>query len=201
MQWITSDTHFWHKKIFGKEGFCSSRKHFTSVEEMNETIIENWNSVVGGEDTVYHLGDIAIGKRSETLELIKRLNGTIYFVKGNHDSRRDFKFYAKESPTVKNHPKFQFIPMGTVVKRKGVQYYLTHFPQRLGQHRGAIRNLCGHIHEEVASDANVLNVGVDSPEISELDSLFGAPVLLDEAMDLLDRKHKKYLETLTREGA
>lgn len=49
---FTSDTHFWHENIIK---FCN--RPFSSVEEMNDTIIENWNKVVGENDIVFHLGD------------------------------------------------------------------------------------------------------------------------------------------------
>ena len=38
---FTSDTHFWHENIIK---FCN--RPFSSIEEMNDTIIENWNKVV-----------------------------------------------------------------------------------------------------------------------------------------------------------
>lgn len=53
---FTSDTHFGHKAIIG---FCD--RPFSSVEEMTEVLVENWNSVVGPTDTIYHLGDFAFG--------------------------------------------------------------------------------------------------------------------------------------------
>jgi len=52
---------------------------------MDETIIENWNSVVKPEDTVYHLGDIALGPISESLAKVARLNGHKIAILGNHD--------------------------------------------------------------------------------------------------------------------
>ena len=49
---FTSDTHFCH----GRE-FLYGPRGFTNAEEMNEAIIERWNSVVKPTDLVYHLGD------------------------------------------------------------------------------------------------------------------------------------------------
>lgn len=191
MEYITSDLHLGHHKICGIDGFCSTRRHFATADAMNGEITRNWNSRVTNADTVYHLGDLCINlKPAEVYDLLMRLNGTVYLVKGNHDSSRYFKYLTNPDrnpvmPTTKQ-PKFQTIPMGTIIKRNGIQYYLTHYPQGLGQHRKTIRNLCGHIHENAAHDANVLNVGIDSPEIGVRP--FGQPVPLLEAMELLDTK-------------
>lgn len=52
---------------------------------MNEMIVNNWNAVVAPEDTVYHLGDVALGTISESLPIVGRLNGYKILVPGNHD--------------------------------------------------------------------------------------------------------------------
>jgi len=54
---------------------------------MDETLITNWNEVVGPEDKVYHLGDIVFSKEDtdSALSLLERLNGKIFLIKGNHD--------------------------------------------------------------------------------------------------------------------
>ena len=63
---------------------------------MNDVLIRNWNSRVKPEDTVIHNGDFCFkntpgGKEGEGAvgvnagDWIKRLNGHIVFVRGNHD--------------------------------------------------------------------------------------------------------------------
>ena len=79
--WFTSDTHFGHKNILIYE---KEARPFASTEEMNERIIENWNSVVGRKDTVYHLGDFAFGRHN--IAIAARLNGDKRLVLGNHDT-------------------------------------------------------------------------------------------------------------------
>jgi calcineurin-like phosphoesterase family protein len=188
MEYITSDLHFGHKNICGENGFCTTRKHFKDVDEMNEAIIENWNKKVNKNDKVYVLGDLCMNmKPNDLFETMNQLKGEIWLVKGNHDNNRIFKALVNGNPE-----KFKLIPMGDIVKRNGIQYYLTHYPQGLGEKRRKIRNLCGHIHEEIARDPNVMNVGIDSPEIDTKN--FGEPVELQHAMDLLDEKFKKSIE-------
>lgn len=80
MIWITSDTHFDHAKIIE---YCN--RPFKDVNEMNETMIRNWNRVVRQEDTVYHLGDFALTSANRYEYFLNRLNGNIVLILGNHD--------------------------------------------------------------------------------------------------------------------
>jgi calcineurin-like phosphoesterase family protein len=78
--WFTSDTHFGHANIIK---YCD--RPFADVRENDETLIANWNHVVGPHDAVYHLGDFGFGRKGQMIEILRRLNGRIFFVKGNHD--------------------------------------------------------------------------------------------------------------------
>lgn len=80
--WVIGDTHFDHSNIIG---YCN--RPFETVDEMNMTMIDNWNSVVSPEDIVYHLGDFSFGKGSrENIATIREmLNGHVFLIKGNHD--------------------------------------------------------------------------------------------------------------------
>lgn len=86
--WFISDTHFFHANIL-KWG-----RDFSSVEEMNEHMIEKWNSVVKKGDKVYHLGDVWMGPSAheDRAKLWNRLNGSKQLIVGNHD---DVKYMAK----------------------------------------------------------------------------------------------------------
>ena len=85
--WIISDTHFGHNNILtftNEDG--SPVRDFDSVEEMNETMVDRWNSVVKQGDRVYHLGDVMFGDKENFKKLWPRLNGTKRLVVGNHDN-------------------------------------------------------------------------------------------------------------------
>lgn len=70
MQFFTSDTHFFHKDLLGDSDFAP--RPFASVDEMNQTIIDNWNARVAETDTVYHLGDIAYILRNQPSSPMRR---------------------------------------------------------------------------------------------------------------------------------
>ena len=78
---FTGDHHFGHANIIK---YCN--RPFNSVEEMDEMLIDEWNYVVNPDDIVYHLGDIAFSM-NELDKIIRRLNGTIYIIPGNHIRR------------------------------------------------------------------------------------------------------------------
>lgn len=79
--YVLSDTHFGHDNIIE---YCD--RPFSSVEEMNERLVENWNKTVEEDDEVLFLGDLTIAGTAEAfLKWISRLNGEIVFVVGDHD--------------------------------------------------------------------------------------------------------------------
>ena len=81
---LTADTHFGHAGVcrFSRDDGTPLRP-WDDPSEMDEALIERWNSVVGPGDKVYHLGDVAIPKRG--LKCLERLNGTKVLIRGNHD--------------------------------------------------------------------------------------------------------------------
>ena len=65
MIYFTADTHFGHENVIR---FCG--RPYTTAAEMDEALIENWNSRVKGNDTVFILGDLFF--RSDNAEEILR---------------------------------------------------------------------------------------------------------------------------------
>ena len=78
--YFVSDTHFSHLNILK---YC--KRPYRSIDEMDENLISNWNSLISNKDTVFHLGDIAFCNADRLKEILNRLNGKIYLVLGNHD--------------------------------------------------------------------------------------------------------------------
>lgn len=135
MRWFTSDTHFGHKRILE---LCN--RPFADVAEMNEAIIHNWNSVVAPEDTVYHLGDVALGPWVEWDSVLTRLNGHKMLIVGNHD--RVFA-HEKESMRERFSPLYdKWFDLGRTTNLKrltledGTVVSLSHFPYNGDSHDG-----------------------------------------------------------------
>lgn len=113
MIYLTSDTHFYHNNIIR---YCN--RPFTSVDEMNETIINNWNAKVNRSDTVYFLGDFAFNSRfDEVNNIFNKLNGCKIGIKGNHDHSDVRKKLAWNAF-------FDFYDL----KYKDMTFVLCHFP-------------------------------------------------------------------------
>lgn len=80
MIFFTSDLHFGHENIIKL-----TKRPFKDVQEMDETLIKNWNAVVSPADTVYVLGDFAYRLRKRLHDYTSALNGTRHLILGNHD--------------------------------------------------------------------------------------------------------------------
>lgn len=84
--WFTSDHHFGHENIIGH---C--HRPFTGpggkpdLEAMHRVLSERWNERVAPDDTVYYLGDFAMGPRELWPEYAENLHGRKILVRGNHD--------------------------------------------------------------------------------------------------------------------
>lgn len=81
--WLIADLHFGHNNIIK---YCN--RPFKDVDEMDNAIVNNWNSVVNDKDLVYVLGDVSFYGKEKTKELISRLKGYKLLVIGNHDRRK-----------------------------------------------------------------------------------------------------------------
>lgn len=154
MIYYTSDLHLGHKNIIKYEN-----RPFADVEEMNEKLIENWNSVVKPEDTVYHLGDFAIKGANMNLdrivEIYNRLNGDKYMIVGNHD----VPYIDKIADKLQHKPQLL-----TEIKDGDDYVVLCHYPIEDWdcKHHGAM-HVHGHIHgrDIISHIPNRFNAGVD----------------------------------------
>lgn len=77
---FTADNHFGHDNI---RKYCN--RPFDTVEEMNQAMIERWNSVIGPTDLVYVLGDFAWERADH---YTARLAGHKILIAGNHDKTK-----------------------------------------------------------------------------------------------------------------
>lgn len=159
---ITSDTHFQHSNILNFRDKTTGKlirgEKFSNVDEMNEFMIDRWNSVVKNGDIVYHLGDVVIGDQEWLKTNWPRLRGSKRLIIGNHD---DIKFlssggFFKKVAMWRKFPEFGLI--------------LTHVPLHPGTLKQgssedtesfAFKNLHGHIHQNASPEGPYQNVCVE----------------------------------------
>lgn len=161
MIYFTADTHFGHRNIIK---YCE--RPFENVEQMNKALIDNWNARVTNDDTVYFLGDFCFGSPAD---YVPRLNGSIVFIKGNHDHKIDAPY---------------LFPLRAVWGGEKKLIVLCHYAMRSWErsHYGSW-HLFGHHHGRLPPYGLSFDVGVDCWNYY--------PVSLDEVIEkmaLLTRK-------------
>ena len=145
--WFTSDTHFCHK-----QPFLWQPRGFSSVEEMNEAIVDKWNANIKSDDIVYHLGDMALNDIDSAIPYIKRLNGQIIWLRGNHDTDNKIKTILHECQHLNMACYMNWNTSWSMMLKDGKRHiYLSHYPtiasnydeKHFSQH---VISLHGHTH-------------------------------------------------------
>lgn len=169
MIYVASDYHLNHCK-----DFIYKDRGFSSVEEMNREIVRRHNEVVGKDDKVFVLGDLCLGGSSEEMlaknkELIESLNGSLFLVRGNHDTERRCQMYrtCRNVFTIESSVYYDY---------ENYHFYLSHFPvitsnfdfdKPLSQR---LINLCGHSHcKNAFEDWNHYNAPIYHCEVDAHD--------------------------------
>jgi calcineurin-like phosphoesterase family protein len=167
-RYVVSDHHFGHVNIIKY-----TDRPFSSVGDMNSTMLDRHYAVVSNDDVLVHLGDVAMDMQDgrETIEYFQRLGGDV-LVRGNHDvglSLGEAPFPVLES---------------CVLEHDGFEFYCTHRPESVpDEWDGWV--IHGHEHNNhpdrypfVAADKRRVNVSVE---------LLGyRPLALDSLTDLLE---------------
>ena len=146
---FTADTHWGHKNILD---YCE--RPFVDIDDHDETLIDNWNSVVNKNDIVYHLGDIAFKNSTSVRDLLLKLNGKKHLIMGNHDHKirriRNMSSYITTSDV-----KMLKLP-------NGKQVFLSHYAHRVWPHsHHEVLHLYGHTHGDLTPIKNSIDVGID----------------------------------------
>lgn len=137
--YLLSDPHFGHTSMAQKRGF-------NSVEEHDNYIIDNWNSVVTKRDKVYLLGDITMEKSN--YEILRRLRGDITVVLGNHDKPN----HVRQLLLYVSH-------VAGAIKYKDT--ILTHIPIHPIEIDRFRLNIHGHTHEKNVDHPKYVNVSCE----------------------------------------
>jgi calcineurin-like phosphoesterase family protein len=167
MIYFTADTHFGHTNIIK---YCD--RPFKTANEMDETIIKNWNAIVQPGDLVYHLGDFAFVKKPNDVDnILRRLNGQVHIVFGGHDK------VARRADGFASTSDLKTIHFGDTI------FSLCHYAMRIWNksHYGAY-HLYGHSHGSLPDDPNALScdVGVDCWDFT--------PVSVDQIKKVMSKK-------------
>lgn len=129
--WFWADPHFNHANIIK---YCN--RPFTNVDKMNETLIENYNSVVNANDVVWCLGDFCFGPKENLVKIVSRLNGKIKLVKGNHDRHKNKAYLDAGFKWVYDTP---VLIDGYII--------LSHVPLEFSNENSPFFNIAGHVHD------------------------------------------------------
>lgn len=161
MLFFSSDHHFSHHNIIR---YCG--RPFASLEEMDEAIIARHNAVVGPRDIVYFLGDFCF-RTSDPSRFVKRLNGQLHLLRGNHDRLQDAGWLEAGFKGVYGDHKN---PAVVQVRVDGVRLVLCHYAMLTWPGKrdvGGSIHLFGHSHGTLAhSHDRAFDVGVDKHDFT-----------------------------------
>lgn len=176
--WFTADLHLGHRNIID---YCD--RPFADADAMNETLIERWNDVVAADDTVWVVGDFALGKIADTLPLVDLLHGRKVLVAGNHD--RCWAGHGRRADGWTERyldAGFDEVRQGsTRIDIDGTSVVVCHFPyrgdsqrrDRFIEHRPIDTGdwlLHGHVHDRWIQHGRMINVGVDATDFRPIHS-------------------------------
>ena len=156
---FTADLHFGHKNIIKH---C--KRPFLSVDDMDNTLVDNWNSVVSKGDSVYICGDVGMCRPEKLLNILCRLNGEKHLIFGNHNENiRKNQDLLNVFSSAKD---YAMIKVQDSDAHDGYQrVVLFHYPITFWDraHYG-VWHLHGHSHGTLKEDTTslILDVGVDA---------------------------------------
>ena len=135
-----ADMHLSHANVINFD-----KRPYKNAKEMNKALIENWNSVVNPDDTVYILGDFCWGKEDEWIEILKQLKGNKQLIKGNHD----IKSMSKELRSL-----FQDVKDYKEIADSGRRVIMCHYPMPFykADYNPDCYMLYGHVHVTIEND-------------------------------------------------
>lgn len=140
---FTADTHLGHGNIIKH---CN--RPFAGVDEMDKVLLENINSMVGRDDTLYHLGDFARHSHKKYREEILCKN--VLLVPGNHDDLKQLRGLVT------------ILPLIQTIDLSGHKLVMCHYAMRTwdSAFHGSW-HIFGHSHNLLPSHRLSFDVGVD----------------------------------------
>lgn len=141
MIYVVSDSHFYHDNIRRFDN-----RPYSDIEEMNQTMIENWNAVVTDNDTVYILGDLFFRVGNDKVDyILSKLNGKKSYIYGNHERsmRRNQGLLDKYDVTT-----HEYLDLPYTYEGEHHRVVMSHYPIPMfnGHFRDNVTHLYGHVH-------------------------------------------------------
>lgn len=188
---FSSDLHFCHDRqfLYGPRGF-------SSIEEHDDIIIENWNKSVRPSDTVYLLGDLMLNDNENGIRKLNQLNGIIYYIRGNHDTTTRCSLY-REKTNMNPLSGFFETSWATIQKINGYNFYLSHYPTMIGsledmsELKKRLLGFSGHTHSK-----NKFYQDIPFMYNVALDAHNNAPVSFDEIISDIEAKANECIAML-----
>ena len=167
MIYFTSDLHFYHENIIK-----AVKRPFKNAEQMNDTLIKNWNNKVQPHDEIYILGDFTMKGYTFATEALCQLKGRKHLIKGNHDKFADSPHFEKSL--------FESISDYKQIDYMNTKFILFHYPILEWNHffRGSI-HLHGHQHNKPEYNLENLKNGIKRYDVG-VDANNMTPVSADE---------------------
>jgi calcineurin-like phosphoesterase family protein len=178
--YLTSDTHFGHKNIIKY-----SNRPYKDVHHMNQELVKNWNSVVGEEDVVFHLGDFGnTMSAKDMIHILNFLNGKIFLIKGNHEKSVLKKQYTRDRfEWIRDKYELEF------GKEKSDLLVMCHYAHRVWNksHFGSL-HVYGHSHGSMEHTpwGKSMDVGVDCNDYK--------PIALTKVIKILQSRDTKIID-------
>jgi calcineurin-like phosphoesterase family protein len=179
MKYFTADLHLQHFKILQ---YCN--RPFDTIGEMNSTIIENINSVVNGDDTLYIVGDFCFSSSPKQIASYRNRLwcNNIVLLLGNHDKelRKNKKLQGVFS---------EVFDWGLEINEDSLRIIMCHYPFETwaGSNHGSL-HLHGHSHGNLSPKHNRLDIGVDTNNFK--------PLSFKEVLEKIEEQNKVFKEVV-----
>jgi len=154
---------------------------------MNEILIKNWNEIVSPEDTVYHLGDFAMGDRTKISGILSRLNGTLILIRGNHDHKKCLESFETVLPN-------------KILEIGGKSIELVHNPSHANSETDFV--FCGHVHDAWAEKnvGDVIPADDRSDHKEKHDAFCARKRFINVGVDVRDFRPRTFEELIASLG-
>ena len=174
---FTSDHHVGHANVIKFDN-----RPFADLDEMAETLIKNWNSVVSKDSIVYFLGDLSMRAKPDYVKwFVHQLNGDMRAILGNHDRLKDLMKLDRFSD-------IQTAKQVVIIDDDGIKRYfeLSHYPHLIwNKHHAGSIHLHGHSHQNLTTSEygkiyykrNVIDVGCMGHDYT--------PLSFDDIMEIM----------------